>query len=96
MSDREDLRIGDRALAILAANPRFYPDEQYSFRELIALRAANLKLRDKLLEVAAECTGCHGTGLITRHFLGNEDRPAWDADDQICESCADIRAVLDE
>jgi len=65
-------------------------------RQLDQLRTENLKLRDKLLELAAACTECHGTGLST----GFEDI---DPDDitkgcrQVtseCDACADIREVL--
>jgi hypothetical protein len=63
-------------------------------RERDSLREANCRLRDKLLECAKECERCHGTGLVTIHFPGNEGVPAWDADDQPCEECRDIREVL--
>lgn len=33
------------------------------------------------------CERCHGTGLVTRHFPGNEGVPEWDADDQPCPEC---------
>jgi hypothetical protein len=59
-----------------------------------ALVTQNLKIRDKLLELAKECARCDGTGLVTRHFPGNEGVPEWDADDQPCPECEDIRAVL--
>jgi len=73
------------------ANLFALPADQYA-----KLVASHLRLRDKLLEVAKECARCNGTGLITRHFEGNEDKPAWDADDQPCPDCEDIRAALDE
>jgi hypothetical protein len=64
-------------------------------RERDSLREVNCKLRDKLLECAKECARCHGTGLVTIHFEGNEGAPEWDADDQPCPECEDIRAVLE-
>lgn len=66
-----------------------------SAAELAALRDANIRLRDKLLEIAAQCPTCHGTGLRSLHFPGFEGAPEWDADDQPCPDCADIRAVLE-
>jgi len=47
------------------------------------LREINNKLRDKLLELAKECSDCDGTGLQT--ILG-EPGP--------CPACEDIREVL--
>ena len=62
--------------------------------ELARLRAENLRLRDKLLEIAKQCSSCDGTGLVTVHFAGNEGAPEWDADDQPCGDCIDIREAL--
>jgi hypothetical protein len=59
-----------------------------------ALLAENMRLRDKLLELAKKCERCRGSGLISIHFEGNEDAPEWDADDQTCPDCIDIRSVL--
>lgn len=43
-------------------------------------------------QFAKECAECDGTGLVSRKFYveGIEN----DADDQPCDECADIRAVL--
>lgn len=61
--------------------------------ELEKLRAENLRLRDKLLELAKECSGCNGTGLHTvRGFEGHGK--AFERQEP-CRDCADIRAVLD-
>jgi hypothetical protein len=45
-------------------------------------------------EYANGCAECGGTGLVTIHFPGNEGVPEWDADDQPCDECAHIRAVV--
>jgi hypothetical protein len=39
-------------------------------RERDQLREVNCTLRDKLLEIAKECSKCRGTGLRTIHFPG--------------------------
>jgi hypothetical protein len=33
------------------------------------------------------CERCHGSGLVTIHFPGNEGVPERDADDQPCPNC---------
>lgn len=45
-------------------------------------------------QYAADCPICKGTGLVSIHFPGNEGVPEWDADDQPCQECVDIRAVI--
>jgi hypothetical protein len=60
--------------------------------ELAQLRAENSRLRDKLLELANECTDCGGTGvqtIFTFRELTAEERQ------QPCDACADIREVLE-
>lgn len=50
----------------------------------------NMKLRDKLLEVAKSCAECDGEGIITEH---DDDGGA---DKQVpCDACADIRELLE-
>lgn len=61
--------------------------------ELANVRAQNLRLRDKLLEIAKECSGCNGTGLHT--VRGFEGRGRAFERQQPCPDCADIRAVLE-
>lgn len=53
--------------------------------------AENIRLRDKLLGLAKECSGCEGTGCITV----TDDMQ--DAFGKVlpCPDCADIRAVLE-
>lgn len=64
-------------------------------RERDALREANCKLRDKLLELAKECSSCGGTGCVTVVVT-----TVWDTDDEPrtrvedCGDCVDIREVL--
>lgn len=55
--------------------------------------AENLRLRDKLLEVAKECTGCEGTGVHTVRGFENRGR-AFERQEP-CPDCADIREVLE-
>lgn len=77
-------------------NPeRFYFHSIPYIREsdYIAVVADMLRLRDKLMECAKECSRCDGAGLITIHGGGSGD-PEWDADDQPCPDCADIRELL--
>lgn len=59
-----------------------------SVAELAALREANCRLRNKLLEIAKECASCGGTGCATPYA----DRP-----DIVlpCPGCEDIRAILE-
>jgi len=62
-------------------------------RERDAAREEALRYRDKLLECAKECSRCDGSGLVTISGGGSGD-PEWDADDQPCPECADIRELL--
>ncbi len=60
-------------------------------RDLDACREENVILRNKLLELANECSGCGGTGRVRtpdvlQKVLGQLDAP--------CSDCADIRRVL--
>lgn len=58
--------------------------------ELAAVRAANSRLRDKLLEIAKECAGCGGTGCVTRvNGIAGRARV------EPCPQCADIREALE-
>ena len=59
-------------------------------RERDQLREVNCKLRDKLLEIAKECSECGGTGCITRI-----DNIAMPGRVEECPDCADIRSVLE-
>lgn len=52
-------------------------------RERDELQRVNFKLRDKLLEICAECSDCNGVGVQT--ILG-ETGP--------CPACEDIRELL--
>lgn len=54
-------------------------------RERDSAREENVRLRNKLLECAKQCTECDGTGVIT--YAANRIGP--------CPDCADIREVLD-
>jgi hypothetical protein len=62
-------------------------------RERDQLRVVNSKLRDKLLELAKECSGCNGTGVHT--VRGFERRGQALERQEPCRDCADIRAVLE-
>jgi hypothetical protein len=56
------------------------------------LREVNCQLRDKLLELAKECSSCGGTGVVTVRYEYNEisrDRV------EPCGDCLDIREALD-
>lgn len=60
-------------------------------QERDSLREVNCRLRDKLLEWAAECASCDGKGVVTVRYEYNEiscDRV------EPCGDCADIREVL--
>lgn len=86
----ENMRISDIGLSQLAKHPRMYADEQAAFRELIELRAAHLKMRDKLLALAKECAECGGSGVIPV----NEDLQAAFGKTMPCDGCEDIRECL--
>lgn len=59
-------------------------------KEYHALCEANLRLRDKLLSYAKECSGCEGTGVIT---VRPQDEAVWGR--QLpCPDCEDIREIL--
>ena len=47
-----------------------------------------------LKRYASECAECGGTGLVSRHIEGRDTQAAMDADDQTCQACTDIRAVI--
>ena len=47
-------------------------------------------------QYASECSGCNGTGFMSRHIEGRDTQAAQDADDQPCDDCADIRAVIEK
>jgi hypothetical protein len=62
-------------------------------RERDALRAMNLRLRDKRLELANNCGLCRGTGVahqtmtgLPRGLLAGRGRP--------CPDCKDLRELL--
>jgi transposase len=59
-------------------------------RQRDELQLLNFKLRDKLLEIAKECSECGGTGCVT---LG-EDRIVTTRVVP-CPDCADIRQALE-
>lgn len=52
-----------------------------------AVCAQNLKMRDKLLEIAAACLRCNGTGTVTRYFN-------YEARVIPCPHCEDVREAL--
>lgn len=56
--------------------------------DLARLREENVRLRNKLLEIANECGGCGGTGCVTERLLQAERVVP-------CEDCADIRQLLE-
>lgn len=59
--------------------------------EYNALLDSILKCRDKLLELAGECSGCGGTGVVTL----STRRRGLDVERQVdCEDCQDIRECL--
>lgn len=59
--------------------------------ELATLREQNVRLRSKLLSLAAECPECDGTGCITEIY---DVRRVPRERVVPCDECADIRAVL--
>lgn len=61
-----------------------------------AVVADNLRLRDKLLEFAKECSACNGTGVVTVTVTMYDEAVDDFVEDrqQPCGDCADIRAVL--
>jgi len=70
--------------------------------ELDDLRAENLRLRDKLLEIAKSCARCDGAGVQTDYFdernrYIQEGDPRRDTGRPVtsdCQDCADIRELL--
>lgn len=50
--------------------------------------AQNVRLRDKLLEIAKACTTCGGTGVVTFAAIGG---PTYQ---HPCDDCEDIRETL--
>lgn len=65
-------------------------------RERDTLRAENVKLRNKLLEVAKECSGCEGTGVVT--VMREPDSHLYSgvliSREEPCGDCLDIREAL--
>lgn len=57
------------------------------------LLTENVRLRDKLLEIAKECSECDGTGVHT--VRGFEGRGQAFERQQPCRDCADIRELLE-
>lgn len=59
--------------------------------DITKLCADNLRMRDKLLELAKECAGCGGTGVVTEsHLVRRHERVR-----QVpCSDCEDIREIL--
>lgn len=45
-------------------------------------------------KIASECARCDGSGLISRHFPGIDTIAGFDADDQPCDECEDVRALI--
>lgn len=66
--------------------------EEIAANALLIAAAPELLVLAK--QYAADCPICKGTGLVSIHFPGNEGVPEWDADDQPCQECVDIRAVI--
>lgn len=66
-------------------------------RERDQLRVVNSKLRDKLLELAKECSSCGGTGVVT--VMAPPDSRLYSgvliSREQPCGDCLDIREVLE-
>jgi len=58
-------------------------------RQRDQLRMENLRLRDKLLEWAAECASCDGKGVVT--IIENIAMPGRQ---EVCGDCLDIRELL--
>lgn len=65
-------------------------------RERDSARDENVKLRNKLLDIAKQCETCGGTGVVTRNI-----RPALEANHGIavtreveCLDCLDVRELL--
>lgn len=65
-------------------------------RERDILRDENVKLRNKLLEVAKECSSCNGTGVVT--VMREPDSHLYSgvliSREEPCGDCLDIREVL--
>lgn len=45
-------------------------------------------------QVASEYARCDGDGLISLHFPGVDTIAEFDADDQPCDECAEVRALI--
>lgn len=58
-------------------------------RERDRAREENVRLRNKLLEWAAECSSCDGTGMVT--IIENIAMPGRV---EPCGDCEDIREIL--
>lgn len=63
---------------------------QVNADEYAKLCADHLRLRDKLLELANECSSCSGTGCVTITEDGGEGAQRVEP----CGDCLDIREVL--
>lgn len=61
--------------------------------QLRTLRAENLRYRDKLLELAAGCKSCQGTGCVEDVVEHARFGPQVQTIE--CESCLDIRTLLE-
>lgn len=59
-------------------------------RERDDLRQINMKLRDKLLEIAKDCHVCDGTGLTS---VRPQDEAVWGRT-LPCPECEDLRDLL--
>ncbi len=97
--EREEYSIGKSLARLgtrLVATVQFGFDEpaeseQHANARLIAAAPDLLALAKRY---ASECSECGGTGVVSRHIEGRDTQAAMDADDQPCDACADIRAVI--
>lgn len=65
--------------------------------EVASLRAANLKMRDYLLALAAECQRCGGTGSVSVQYGGDGYGSKCSAladGEKPCPRCREIREAL--
>lgn len=61
--------------------------------DITKLCADNLRMRDKLLALAGECSNCGGTGCITLAVADGGHAP--DGTVLPCDDCQDIRECLE-
>lgn len=61
--------------------------------EIAALVSSHLKMRNKLLEICAQCKPCGGTGLTTVQ-VEREGEPLYERVED-CAECLDIRECLE-